>query len=61
MDNKGVPGLRKLCIFQLSTDDEHVKLGVYPEPENITYNIPIYLLLNVRFSYTVLERLYVHV
>ncbi len=37
MSNKGVPGLRKLCIFQLATNDENVNLGVYPEsdPENI--------------------------
>ncbi len=37
MNNKGVPGLRKLCIFQFTTNDENVNLGVYPEsdPENI--------------------------
>ena len=39
MNNKGVPGLRKLCIFQFATNDENVNLGVYPEsdPENIAY------------------------
>ncbi len=37
MNNIGVPGLRKLCIFQFATNDENVNLGVYPEsdPENI--------------------------
>ncbi len=37
MSNKGVPGLRILCIFQFVTNDEYVNLGVYPEsdPENI--------------------------
>ncbi len=37
MSNKGVPGLRILCIFQFATNDENVNLGVYPEsdPENI--------------------------
>ncbi len=37
MNNKGVQGLRKLCIFQFATNDENVNLGVYPEsdPENI--------------------------
>ncbi len=37
MNNKGVAGLRKLCIFQCATNDENVNLGVYPEsdPENI--------------------------
>ena len=36
MNNKGVPGLRKLYIFQFATNDENVKLGVYPgsDPEN---------------------------
>ncbi len=39
MNNKGVPGLRKLCIFQFVTNNENVNLGVYPEsdPENIAY------------------------
>ncbi len=39
MNNKGVTGLRKLCIFQSVTTDENVNLGVYPEidPENIAY------------------------
>ena len=31
MNNQGVPGLRKLCIFQFTTNDENVNLGVYPE------------------------------
>ena len=37
MNNKGVPGLRILCIFQFATSDENVKLEVYPEsdPEKI--------------------------
>ncbi len=48
MNNKGVPCLTKLCIFQFATNDENVNLGVYPEsdPENI-----VYLLLNVHFVY----------
>ncbi len=39
MNNKGVPGLRKLCIFKFTKNDENVNLGVYPErdPENIAY------------------------
>ncbi len=39
MSNKGVPGLRILCIFQFARNDENVNLGVYPEsdPENIAY------------------------
>ncbi len=39
MNNEGVPSLRKLCIFQFTTNDENVNLGVYPEsdPENIAY------------------------
>ncbi len=39
MNNKGVPSLWKLCIFQFTTNDENVNLGVYPEsdPENIAY------------------------
>ncbi len=39
MNNKGEPGLRILCIFQFTTNDENVNLGVYPEndPENIAY------------------------
>ncbi len=39
MNNKGVPGLRKVCIFQIATNDENVNLGVYPEsdPANIAY------------------------
>ncbi len=39
MNNKGVPSLRNLCIFQFMTNDENVNLGVYPEsdPENIAY------------------------
>ncbi len=39
MNNKEVPGLRKLCIFQSVTNDENMNLGVYPEchPENIAY------------------------
>ncbi len=39
MNNKGVPFLRKVCIFQFVTNDENVNLGVYPEsdPENIAY------------------------
>ncbi len=38
MNNKEVPGLRKLCIFQFTiANDENVNFGVYPEsdPENI--------------------------
>ncbi len=39
MNNKGVSGLRKLCIFKFATNDENVNLQVYPEsdPENIAY------------------------
>ncbi len=39
MNNNGIPGLRKLCIFQFATSDENCNLGVYPQsdPENITY------------------------
>ncbi len=33
MNNKGVPGLRKVCIFQIATNDENVNLGVYPESD----------------------------
>ncbi len=37
MNNERIPGLRKLCIFQFTTNDENVNLEVYPEsdPENI--------------------------
>ncbi len=39
MNNKGVPDLRKLCIFQFGTIDENMNLGVYPgsDPEKIAY------------------------
>ncbi len=39
MNNKGVLGLRKLCILQFATNDENVNLGEYPESdqENIAY------------------------
>ncbi len=39
VNNNGVPGLRKLCIFQFTTNDENMNLWVYPErdPENIAY------------------------
>ena len=39
MNNKGVPGLNRLCIFQFATNDENVKLRVYPKTdiENIAY------------------------
>ncbi len=39
MNNKGVPGLRKLCCFQFVTNDENVNVGVHLEsdPENIAY------------------------
>ena len=39
MNNKGVPGLRKLCIFQFVINDENVNLRLHPEsdPENIAY------------------------
>ncbi len=39
MNNKGVPGLRKLCIFPFTTNDENVNFGVYTEsdPENTAY------------------------
>ncbi len=39
MNKNGVPGLRKLCIFQFATNDENVDLGVYQksDPKNIAY------------------------
>ncbi len=53
MNNKGVPGLRKLCIFQFVTNDENVNLGLYPEsdPENIAYP----KLLTVKWSFHILD------
>ncbi len=53
MNNKGVPGLRILCIFQFTTNDENVNLGVYPEsdPENIAYPN----LLTVKCPFCILD------
>ncbi len=53
MNNKGVPSLRKLCIFQFTTNDENVNLGVYPEsnPENIAYPS----LFPVKCSFRILD------
>ncbi len=57
MNNKGVPGLRKLCISQLATNDENINLGVYPEsdPENIAY--PNVFTVKCPFCILVITRL----
>ncbi len=53
MNNKGVPCLKILFIFQFATNDENVKLGVYPEsdPENIACPN----LLTVKCSFRILD------
>ncbi len=53
MNNKGVPGLRNLCVFQFTRNDENVNLGVYPEsdPEKIAYPN----LLTVKCPFRILD------
>ena len=50
---KGVPGLRKLYIFQFAKNHKYVNLGVYPEidPENIAYP----KLLTVKCPFSILD------
>ncbi len=53
MNNKRVPCLRKLCIFQFVTNNENVNLRVYSEsdPENIAYPD----LLTVKCPFCILD------
>ncbi len=46
MNNRGAPGLRKLCIFQSAM--KRMNLGVYPEsdPEN-SLSQPIYCYMSI--------------
>ncbi len=53
MNNKEVPFIRKLCIFQFATNDENVNFGMYSEsdPENIAYTN----LLTVKCPFRILD------